>query len=60
MTQGINLDPLLRAIEKLADAVQNEGSHPAYHRQVMVKHRNEWPTLWRAIQEVLDATARLR
>lgn len=30
-------------------AIKDEGSHPPYHREVMARHRREWPTLWKAI-----------
>lgn len=41
------------AIEKIRRAIENPGSHPAYHREVMTRHRKEWPVLWRAIDELM-------
>ena len=37
------LVPVLEAI------VDDEGPHPELHRKVMAKHREEWPTLWAAL-----------
>jgi hypothetical protein len=46
-------DEMLKAIEKMILAIQVEGPVPQYHRHVMRKHRSEWPTLWRAIDEIV-------
>lgn len=43
-----------QAIQKLIDAINNEGPVPLYHRHVMRKHRSEWPTLWKAIDEIVS------
>ena len=32
------------------EAITNEGSHPSFHRKVMRKHKEEWPTLWAALE----------
>lgn len=37
----------------LREAVENEGPVPAHHRRVMARHRNEWPTLWDAIDRLI-------
>lgn len=43
----------LRATEALVEAVgsaiNNAGPNPQHHREVMARHRREWPTLWRAL-----------
>lgn len=44
-------DSLIQAIH---DAIKNEGISPHYHRRVMRKHRRQWPTLWRAIDNLLE------
>ena len=31
----------------------DEGSHPLHHRQVMARHRREWPVLWKAVDELV-------
>jgi hypothetical protein len=36
-------------------AIKEEGVNPQHHREVMTKHRKEWPTLWRAIDRLLAA-----
>lgn len=43
------------ALMHLEEAIYDEGPQPKYHRQVMKKHRKEWPVLWAAIDEVLEA-----
>lgn len=40
---------------RLVEAVRDEGTHPAYHREVMARHRKEWPTLWRTIDGIVRA-----
>lgn len=42
-------DTMLAALQRLEDAIVNEGPHPEYHHQVLDRHRAEWPTLWAAI-----------
>lgn len=41
------------AIAALRAAIENEGPHPEVHREVMARHRAEWPTLWTAIDALL-------
>lgn len=45
---------LLRRLDKIRDAIENEGISPGYHCRVMAQHKSEWPTLWRAIEEALN------
>lgn len=42
-----------KAIEMIRSAIINEGPVPQYHRHVMRKHRQEWPTLWKGIDALL-------
>ena len=44
-----------RKIDALRKAVMFQGSHPLHHRQVMARHRKEWPVLWKAIDQLLAA-----
>ena len=41
-------------INNLANAIEIQGPSPAYHLSMMERHRNEWPTLWRAIDALLS------
>lgn len=42
------------ALEELARAVRDSGPRPDIHRQILERQRREWPTLWRAIDRLLD------
>jgi hypothetical protein len=42
-----------RKIDALRKAIMFQGSHPLHHRQVMARHRREWPVLWKAIDQLL-------
>jgi len=46
------------AMDKLMDAINNEGISPETHRRTLRHHRLEWPTLWKAIQEISDLKER--
>lgn len=48
-------DDLRAALDSLRAAVTDEGPVPAYHRDIMRRHRREWPSLWHAIDAVLRA-----
>lgn len=43
------------ALDALWSAVHDAGPVESYHRDVMRRHRREWPTLWRAIDAILIA-----
>lgn len=43
------------AIERLRLAIEDEGPRPDLHRATLARHRAEWPTLWRAIDNLLEA-----
>lgn len=40
---------LKKTLGRICEAAENKGNSPSYHREVMSRHRKEWPTLWRAI-----------
>lgn len=46
---NVEKDAYKKCIEEILKAIENEGAVPLYHRHVMRKHRSEWPTLWKAI-----------
>lgn len=45
-------DAVREALADLEVAIITEGRIPKYHREVMARHRKEWPTLWRAIDKL--------
>lgn len=51
-------DDEVTAIEALRRAVRDPGRYPSHHYSVMMKHRHEWPTLWRAIDQLLTQSER--
>jgi len=40
-------------ISKLRKAIEDKGPCPEFHREIMRRHRAEWPALWRAIDALL-------
>ena len=50
------LTRLRNTVALLREATTNEGTHPDHHRRIMVRHRAEWPTLWRIIDLLLEET----
>ena len=44
---------LRKALQKVENAIIEEGKMPSYHRAVMERHRMEWGTLHNAIDEAL-------
>lgn len=44
---------LQKAAEEVARAIMDEGIMPGYHREIMTRHRKEWPTLWRALDKLV-------
>jgi hypothetical protein len=48
----ISDDALMAAMHVLESALHDEGRNPQYHRQLMKRHRAEWPTLWSAIDNL--------
>lgn len=49
---------LVAAVSELVAAIRDEGSHPKHHRMMIVRLRNEWPVLWRAIDRIDKLTPR--
>ncbi len=59
--EGYGVPPVIVDAAKrwtaVQEAITNEGPHPSFHRKVMRKHKEEWPTLWAAlITEDTDET----
>lgn len=46
------------AIGAIEAAIYDEGPAPSVHRSIMHRHREEWPTLWAALDLLLEATNR--
>lgn len=44
---------LRTCIKQIELAITVEGPVPQYHQHVMRKHRSEWSTLWKAIDEAI-------
>lgn len=55
MTPDAHPAVLEQAALELRRAVVLPGPQPQWHRSVIARHRAEWPTLWRAIDQVLAA-----
>ena len=49
------IERLRAAIQKIEQAIVEEGKMPPYHRAVMKRHRMEWGTLHNAIDEAIKA-----
>lgn len=49
------LSNLEKATTELVKAIRDKGAVPQYHNHVMRKHRDEWPTLWQAIDNIVKA-----
>lgn len=45
---------MIDPIEQLRHAVEDKGLRPDVHDAIMRRHRSEWPTLWAAIDRILD------
>jgi hypothetical protein len=41
-------------LEELRAAINDFGPHPMRHLRIMDEHRKEWPTLWNAINRLLE------
>lgn len=39
---------------RIAHAIHEPGPRPDLHRLIETRHRREWPTLWRAIDELMS------
>ena len=47
------LERLRAVLEQLRKAIANKGPSPTHHQAVMKRHRQEWPTLWQAIDNLI-------
>lgn len=43
------------ATAELVRAIRDKGAVPQFHNHVMRKHREEWPALWKAIDNIVKA-----
>lgn len=43
------------AVAAIIKAIKDQGPLPLLHRRIMRLHRQEWPTLWQALDKLLDA-----
>jgi hypothetical protein len=55
LTRADALEELNDALDQLEAAIRIEGPAPRVHREVMARHRAEWPTLWAAIDRLRAA-----
>lgn len=44
-----------KAIAAVVRAIRDPGPVPSYHYEVMRRHRQEWPSLWAALDALLRA-----
>lgn len=49
---------LREAVKAVQEAIRDEGPGADYHREMMRKHRQEWPTLWRALDRLIRVNQR--
>jgi hypothetical protein len=47
------IERLRSLLAGIQGAITDEGQSPAYHQQVMSRHKKEWPVLWRAIDKAM-------
>lgn len=40
-------------VQRIVDAIKNEGINPQYHRRVMRRHRRQWGVLWSALDALV-------
>lgn len=43
----------MNALNDVRRAIQDPGRSPSHHREVMARHRREWPTLWAALDRLI-------
>jgi hypothetical protein len=46
-------DEAVNAVAEVVAAIRNPGPRPDYHRWVMETHRDQWPSLWQALDRLL-------
>jgi len=52
-TAGYVVPKEQECIRNLRNAIEDKGPCPEFHREIMRRHRAEWPALWRAIDSLL-------
>ncbi len=48
----MRMEMLIYAAKKwvaVQEAITNAGPNPSYHRQIIKRHKKEWPTLWKIL-----------
>ena len=46
------MNKLEEAARRIDRAITDQGVSPQYHRQQMARLQNDWPTLWKAIDDL--------
>lgn len=54
---NLQLDRTRARVNVVRRAIDDPGRFPLYHRRVMATHRSQWPTLWAAIDNLLNVGA---
>lgn len=44
-----------QAVKDVVMAIRDPGRVPRWHYRIMFRHRKEWPTLWKALDELVAA-----
>lgn len=47
-------DALKKALQKIEHTIIEEGKMPSYHKSVMKRHREEWGSLHKAIDDAIN------
>ena len=42
-----------QAVKAVVMAVRDPGRAPRFHYRLMFRHRKQWPTLWKALDELI-------
>lgn len=53
-TRIAKVNRMIGGVEELRSVINNPGSHPEYHREQLSRLQREWPTLWNAIQGLIN------
>lgn len=40
------------AAQEVRQAIKAEGRNPHYHREILARHRRQWPILWEALDKL--------
>lgn len=46
------------AIDRVVEAIENEGPNPKWHRRILYTHRTQWPYLWKCLDMLQDEARR--